>query len=99
MNVERKDSGDGDIQYCCCDAAESTCMQLDDDNFLWNDNCESLCDIFFTMNVSQCSGNSQGCLTLKTMKSAITMDSPSKIAILYNFTFMLNSIPNQVSYM
>ena len=89
-NMEIRNGKLGGITYCCCDG--STCSSIK--NYIIMSSCPPECDVFFNVMLSECQFPS-GCL-ITTFNEAI-FDSPSVFYIGYNFTFILNSIPQQVS--
>ena len=89
-NLETRDAYNGGTQYCCCD--NFVCSQNKDDDNIGG--CSESCDIFFNVKLSECQ-YPIGC-SITTMNAPIT-DSPSASSSAYHFSFILNSIPPQVS--
>ena len=90
-NLETRNTEEGGIMYCCCEG--SICSTNKNGNKL--SSCPPECDVFFNVMLSECQFTS-GCL-ITTLNEAI-IDSPSVFYFSYNFTFILNSIPQQVRH-
>ena len=88
-NLETRYNYGDDIAYCCCDglcSGNKSSIQMSQ--------CPPKCDIFFNVKLSACRYPC-GCF-VSTFDEAIT-NSPSVSSAGYNFSFIVNSIPSEVS--